>query len=99
MATITLYCREPEGLKLGPGANPGEFIPFHKGFARFEESAFPAWRTWVNHPSTPPIEILDDDSGFVSSDTPDALACPICDRHFKNDFALKGHLRSHAPKG
>lgn len=110
---ITLYCHEAPGLKLGPGiaihtppapddANAGRVVRGHiefvRGFATFEPADFPAWREWVEHPGTPPIEIVDDGSGFVPDGTPGAHVCGVCGRSFAAKIALTGHLRSHAPK-
>jgi len=98
MSKVILYCAEPSGLTLGPGPTPGECIQFRGGFARFDSDEFPAWESWVNHPGTPPIEILPPDSDLVASGTPDSFDCPICGKSFGKKIALTGHLRSHAPK-
>jgi hypothetical protein len=95
MSKVTLYCPEPANLKLGPGG-PGEQIEFQNGFAVFDSGDFPAWEEWVKHRSTPPIEILPPDSDI---DPDGQIACPICNKPVRNQFALTGHLRSHAPKG
>ena len=95
--TVTLYCKEPAGLKLGPSATPGEFIEFKNSWATFEEKDFPDWEKWVNHPGTPPIEVLPEDSDEVPPSA-DAVECPECGRAFAHKGALTGHLRSHAPK-
>jgi hypothetical protein len=95
---VTLYCKEPRGLKLGPGTLDGEFIPFKDGFATFDAAQFPEWESWVNHPGTPHIEILPGNEAQVADTTPDAHVCPECGRAFASAFALTGHLRSHAPK-
>lgn len=99
MSEILLFCPDPAGLTLGPGSAPGELIHFHDGFARFDSKDFPEWKSWVNHPTTPRIEVLPPDSAQVVSGTAGSFDCSICDRAFASKFALTGHLRSHAPKG
>ena len=99
MAEIYLYCKEPQGLKLGSGSTPKEVIAFHDGFARFDSDDFPDWEAWVNYPGTPDIEILPPDSELVAPGSADSFECPVCGKAFGKKFSLTGHLRSHAPKG
>lgn len=99
MSEIYLYCKEPQGLKLGPGSADKEVILFHDGFARFDSKDFPDWEKWVNYPGTPDIEILPADSPLVAPGSADSFECPVCHNAFATKFALTGHLRSHAPKG
>jgi hypothetical protein len=112
---ITLFCEETPGLKLGPGTTSsfshqrentgdwvdhqaGDVIVFQDGYATFEESHFPEWADWIKTPGTPVIRIVDEGAGEATS-AQGAVDCPVCGRSFKGDFALNGHLRSHAPKG
>jgi hypothetical protein len=99
MSEIILFCPEAEGLKLGPSPKPGEYIAFRDGWARFDPATFPEWETWVNHPGTPRIEVLPSDTEQVPAGAVNSFACPVCDKAFGSNFALTGHLRSHAPKG
>jgi len=102
---VTLYCQETPELKLGPGTTgawegrqPGDVIVFARGFAEFDAKDYPDWRAWVAHPGTPTIREIDDSTGEgLSGDDPHI--CPIDGRPFKSEFALTGHMRTHAPKG
>jgi hypothetical protein len=94
---ITLYSDEAAGLKLGPGnpidsqSLPGEVIVFERGFATIDPDDFPDLERWINAPGTPRIRVLGPDESVDES----GVSCPRCDRRFKTDFALNGHLRSH----
>jgi len=95
VTTINLYCRETPGLKLGP-SDKGDIL-FSLGYATFEESDFPEWRSWIAHPGTPSIEVLDagDSATFGGLDE---FQCPDCNHPpFKSAKALNGHRLSHRP--
>jgi hypothetical protein len=99
MAQIILYCPEVPGLTLGIGATPAECITFDRGYARFDEAAYPDWRSWIAHPGSPPIEILPSDSDQVEPGTAGAFHCDACGRDFSNKVGWLSHMRTHAPKG
>lgn len=81
-----------------PQREGGDVIVFGRGFAEFKEDDFPEWRTWIKAPGTPFIRVIDESTGEgLAGDA--AHICPIDGRMFKSEFALNGHLRSHAPKG
>jgi hypothetical protein len=95
--TINLYCRETPGLKLGPGEK-GDII-FLQGYATFDEDDFPDWQTWVAHPGTPAIEVLDTGEAATFAGL-DEFQCPDCEKPpFKSSKALNGHRLSHRPAG
>jgi hypothetical protein len=113
--TISLFCEEAEGLKLGPGVTAtvrtfqeegstepltvGDVIVFSGGFAKFDEDEFPDWKRWVEAPGTPTIRIVNEEAGEATERTTETVACPICGRELKSEFGLKSHLRTHEPKG
>lgn len=80
-----------------PPLIPGDVIEFRDGFARFDEAKFPKWRDWIRMPGTPPIRIVEEAAGEATSGDSVGAICPVCERKLATDFALKGHLRSHAP--
>lgn len=106
---IVLYCQETPGLRLGPGVSLGTLpvrgeedlqaagqIEFLAGFATFDEDTYPLWETWVRHPGTPHIEVLEADAGQVPEGTPSAFPCPVgCGKTFATRKQLNGHLMSH----
>lgn len=96
---IVLFCPEVAQLTLGPGAAPEECIQFKDGWAHVDPKKFPEWKTWVNAPGTPIIEVIPEDAERVPETTPNAFVCPVCGKAFSLKVALTGHLRSHAPKG
>lgn len=110
--TIVLYCEETPELKLGPGVTatvrttqlpgdteplvPGDVIRFSDGFATFDEDQYPKWQQWVNAPGSPTIRELEENEG--RGEDGQSFPCPKdCGKGpFKTEFALNGHLRSHA---
>jgi hypothetical protein len=107
LATITLYCGETPGLRLGPGIGPAVLaaqgeehlkalgqIQFSGGYAVFDPSDYPDWKKWVDHPGSPKILILDGEDGEVPSGA-DTFVCEICGRSFKSVESRRGHLRVH----
>ena len=92
MATITLYCRETPGLKLGPDSQ----IVFVDGYADVDTDALPDWAAWAFHSGSPFIRVLDADE--ATSAIADGAECPTCGKVLKNQKALNGHLLSHRRK-
>jgi hypothetical protein len=90
--TITLFCRETPGLKLGPG----DEIVFKDGYADVDTAEYPNWSDWAYHSGTPFIRVLD--AGEATSATADSFICPTCERPFESERALNAHLLSHRPK-
>ncbi len=95
------YCRDANGKDLIFGNEKTGVLRFRNGFASIEDAdphvesivaAVAAERYWQ-------IEDLGSETDRVAPDAPGALVCDICGKAFRTDFALKGHLRSHAPKG
>ena len=106
MATVTLYCEETPELKLGPGTTStweghqkgDDVIVFARGFAEFDPEQYPDWEAWVHAAGTPHIRVIDESTGEgLAGDGPHV--CPIDGRPFKSEFALNGHMRSHAKEG
>lgn len=89
--TISLYCPETPGLKLGPESE----LVFTDGYAQFDADDFPDWPKWVYHGGTPPIEILSEDAATSAEGS---FQCPQCDKPpFATKRGLNGHLMSHRP--
>lgn len=75
----------------------GDVIVFSNGFATFDADEFPDWERWVRSAGTPAIRVIDEAAGEATgAETETPVECPICQRTFKTEFGLKGHLRSHA---
>lgn len=105
MAKITLYCQETPGLKLGPGVKAGDpdIIEFVDGYAEVDSSdpLFQIKMTWVTHPGTPFIRILESDEARSLAD--EVVTCPECAKDgitkaFPSERALNGHLIQHRKK-
>lgn len=92
MSKITLFCRETPGLKLGPDNQ----IVFVDGYADVDTEQYPEWTDWAYHSGTPHIRVVDE--GESTSATEESVLCPVCNRPFKTERALNGHLLSHRPK-
>jgi hypothetical protein len=94
---MILYCAETPNLKLGPGTKAGDpdVIVFEDGYAEVspDDPLFKAKMSWLVHPGTPYIRILDDNE--IPNTTADAVFCPECGKPFATDKQLNGHLMSH----
>jgi hypothetical protein len=77
-----------------PQREAGDVIVFGRGFAEFNEKDFPEWRAWVAAAGTPHIRVVDESTGEGLASEPHV--CPIDGRPFKSEFALNGHMRTHA---
>ena len=101
MPTHDFYCSDFSGkyLKLG---NPeiGE-LAFENGWAHISTD-HPHYEELVaaaNSEHNFAIEDLGVDSDRVDPTEPGANVCSICGKAFANEFAKKGHVRSHMPRG
>lgn len=78
-----------------PAPEVGDCIVFFEGFATFDPALLPDWEKWVNHPGTPYIEVLGDNS---EGQVPDGagVACDVCHKSFATQPQLRGHMLGHA---
>jgi hypothetical protein len=105
VSPITLYCPEVSELKLGPGvtANDPDLVVFSGHYAeiRDDDPLLKIKLSWLAHPGTPFIRVLDDGEAPA---TVGAVTCPICaeagtTKAFATDKQLNGHLMSHKRAG
>lgn len=90
---IVLYCQDTPELKLGPGGpvDPST-VTFRNGFAYVPELT-DELRSWINHPGTPKIEIMEE--GQAPLDRDGAEICDRCGKAFGTRKALGMHKLSH----
>lgn len=102
---VTLYCPEVSELKLGPGINATDpdIVVFAGHYAEIEpdDPLLETKLSWLAHPGTPFIRVLDDDEAPA---TVGAVTCPICaeqgiTKAFGSDKQLNGHLLHHRRQG
>jgi hypothetical protein len=101
VAKITLYCKDSNGMTLGPG-NKGtdRVIQFTDHYADIDEDdpLFAEKMSWINTPGCPRIEVMEADEAKVTD--PDAFTCPVCAKAFGTKKARDMHqIAAHRNRG
>ena len=93
------YTKDQNAQQLILGNEDIGYLRFHGGWAELPEDdpTLPALCAAVAAQHTFNIEDLGPDTNRVDPQVPGAFICSVCGKAFKTDFALKGHMRAHAP--